>query len=492
MKKKLIIFSSILILMSVLFISGFTPENAGSNSSAARRLFTSPTTNGFLIGALHSYWDMFPVNRGNYDAAGLNISHSYTDVDSNQIPGDLTRHTPISHVTGEHLFDPVNVSGITAAIQTINSHNQSRFFWQRPKIEWLCYGQSSVYQAEQVSPDDDHWFYSFNVSAGESINDYTWNGGKKVLHCSDAVLRPGAEIVLKGLKANTEQCRTETGSSNQWMADNECTWLVKPRIRIDSNFAANNPNTNICKIIILNQNFDTVKNLTIKASNFSDGTTPYNGQYLEEFFFGQNDSNLTFHGALGTHWGINARGTYPADTAANKADIQIYWYDNCEMWIDYVKVENDVASDLLSNDPNNAWHQTYDQWITEEVNAVKDYPNSSYPAVFNFYIELFEFNNIPCMAYVNHKIDSLSNHTIGLMADQLTFYENHMAWADRGNIVTPDKLKRMFFNVTGFHQIFVGDPYPLTASHPNNGCSFDCKYGNPQYSEIPSSQIMSR
>jgi hypothetical protein len=95
----------------------------------------------------------------------------------------------------------------------------------RPKIAWLAFGQSSVYQAETISPTNDYWFYSFNQSIGASVPDWQFNNGGMVLHCSDAESGP-AGYVLKRLKANTEQCRRAVGNPpdnvNHWEADSEC------------------------------------------------------------------------------------------------------------------------------------------------------------------------------------------------------------------------------------------------------------------------------
>jgi hypothetical protein len=169
--------------------------------------------------------------------------------------------------------------------------------------------------------------------------------------------------VVKRLKANTEQCQrnTDADGHNAWQSDNYHDWLIKPRIRIDSNVAHNSGNTNVCRIVVLNQNRDTIKSAIIKAVHFINPQTGlYNGQYLEEYYFGQNDSNLTVHGdwAAGTNpwcWLWDARGTRTLQQeeteSFNHADIQVYWYGNCNMWIDYVRVDNDIADELFN--PNN-------------------------------------------------------------------------------------------------------------------------------------------
>ncbi len=439
---------------------------------------------------------MWDVNTQHYSDLRFNLTHIYPNTESlGAFPKDPLRHTPSVNITGitEYLYSPVNTSGIQQTLNNVYYRNQSRVFWQRPKIEWLVYGQSSTYKAFQDNPD--LFFYAFNDVNGEPYEDWQWNEGKTVLHCGQPALGPGAQYVLKRLKANTEQSRGEyDGTSNQWHADNEGAWFVKPRIRVNANFInnLNNSEVEICKIHVIKEDItNKISPISIRAKHFRQLNQQYNGSYIEEFYFNQTPNEvptgITFTGALNTttnSWWCTARGTRllaQENEDFNHADIKIEWLDNCDMWIDYVKVENEVADKLLKGYYDDPTHPE-NQWIKQEVDAVKDPPpGATDPVVYNFYIELFEYNNIPCMAYVNQKIKQYSGGKIGFMADLLTFYQTHLRWADLGVIVTPEKLERNFFDVTGFEQVFIGDPYPLIANQPSG-----CPGGeNQQYSLIP-------
>jgi hypothetical protein len=402
----------------------------------------------------------------NYDALGLNITHAYINTaEPGSWQGDPNRHTPSGWVdTNDHLYSNVPVAAITWALGDMYTHNESRFMWMRPKIEWLCFGQSSIYKAYQ--DNSDLWFYGFNEVIGEPFQDFQWNDGKTVLHCGMPTGGSNAQLVLYHLKANTEQCRKdETSTSNQWQGDNECTWYIKPRIRIDSNFAHNNPTTPVCKIKVIAQDETELKSVDIRAINFLDENGYYNGRYLEEYFsHPSNIIDLTVDGAWGDKWCYEARGNRSESQISNHADVQVYWYDNCDMWIDYVKVENDVANDLLSNNPLNPKWVLYNQWITDEVAAAYD-PQASEQKVYNFYIELFEFNNIPCMAYVNQKIKQYSGNKIGLMADQLTFFRYHVPLENVAQLFDASYIVRTYINKVGATQVF-GGHYPFTAEYP--------------------------
>ncbi len=62
------------------------------------------------------------------------------------------------------------------------------------------------------------------------------------------------------------------------------------------------------------------------------------------------------------------------------------------------------------------------------------------------------------------------------MADQLTFYQYHLPWSEKGIIDSPEKLKDMYVTKTGSQQIFTGNPYPLTAAYQ----------GYTEFSKVPS------
>ena len=480
------------ILLSVFIFSFINPVTENQQTVSAPPEGPNNTPNRFLIGTIGSYNNDDMIY---YDSAGFNITHIYTETaDSTVSHGDPHRHTPCTHIVDD---DFLNSDVHTDALRNVanNMYNQNqnhtRFFWQRPKIEWLCYGQSSIYEAENVWSLNDYWFYSFNSNSifhnhtGSEWYDNSIHGSNQLVKRCITPQSGGNDLpgfVVDRLKANTEQCRRVIGNTtNHWMGDSECDWFVKPRMRIPEGVP---DGTNVCKIYVIQQDgSNKIPPAVIKSEYFKNIQGEYNGEYIEEFNFDPRNppSGLKFHGDLGWSWANTARGDRLVDDV-NGADIQIEWLGNCDMWLDYVKVENDIANDLLSTDPNNHQHQTYESWIQQEVDAISaPAPGSSESPVYNFYIELFEFNNIPCMAYVNNKIQQRTSGRIGLMADLLDFYGYHMQHNYRGTLFTSAKLQNMFFNRTNFPQVFIGDPYPLYTSQSHNCGGSE----NDQYSQIP-------
>ena len=116
------------ILLSSLLFSFIFP---GTDKQTSPPLFTQENPERFYYGAIMSIYT-YP----NYDQLGLNLTHCYVGTEDSAYPGNLSRHTPTDWVgTNIHLFDPVPVTALTTAKETMYQYNQSRFLYQRPKIE---------------------------------------------------------------------------------------------------------------------------------------------------------------------------------------------------------------------------------------------------------------------------------------------------------------------------------------------------------------------
>lgn len=470
MKTKLTVITLLVILaLSFLYTSGKN-EIAPPLPPAGNNISDS-----FLIGAIDDGWDLgFKYLK---DSLGFNLWHKYCG--SETIQG---RNYPTGWIhngaPNDKLFadSSAYVSQVIGVLNSISSNNMKAFM-HRPKIEYLCSGQRSDYQCEEGLLNTNLWYYAFNShECGSDYQDTSvFGNGEKVRYCKRDTNNQGNNggFVVRRLKANTEQCHKINGDGG-YRGDSECDWIIKPRIRVDSMFVrTTNDETPICKVIVLNQKSDTLKATILKAKNFKDDAGNYDGKYKEEYRRFPGETNLTISAdtsAWGDDWIFNARGNKANDDSVSKADIQIYWYGNCDMWIDYVRVDNDIADELFKGNRND--------WLQWEALNIAGHGDSP----LQFYIELFEFNQIPCIAYVNRKLDSIVGKHFNVMADQLTYYQYHMPKANKGEIVTPEKIKTDYIDKTNSFQVFTGNPYPLTSAFPS-GCgngSWD------QYSRIPS------
>jgi hypothetical protein len=417
----------------------------------------------FIIGAMESARDR---NQQYVDELGLNLWHHYTAFEThgqknyptgwvyNNAPNDLMFATIQEY--GQQVRD------VLTNIYTL--HNGMRALMMRPKIDYLCYGQRSDYQCEDTNfVDKGVWFYAFNEHGQyESIPDITQYGnGQYVVHCIPSSNPPG--YVVRRLKANTEQCNRmvhSTTSGNQWHGDSECDWIIKPSVRVDRDFVLNinNQETPIFNIKVYSQNGTSLmKDVDVKAKYFLNSEGQYDGKYLEEFNFANDPYNLIINGDWGDWWWYGARGNKADDNWCNKADIQVYWYGNCDMWLDYVRVDNDIADMLLN--PNNQYYARSQQWIHDEANYIACYGD----APLKYYSEIVEFNNIPCIGYVNKKLNLYCSKKVTFMTPFVyTFYSAHTPWQDRDRILTPEHIKRFFIDSTGCNELFWAS-YPFTS-----------------------------
>jgi len=472
--KTRILVSSILImavagLMSFKYLSNSSPEPVKNLADSISH------TERFLIGSMETIGDS-QYNYVHYDSLGLNLWQAYLH-HTESSNGIVYPKGQMS--SGDTLFAPVNSysAELQSEMADIYSHNETRLLMTRPKIEWLCYGQRSDYQCEQDHIDAMLWFYSFQTAGhvgGVDSNDNRYGNGAWVRYfrsqnsnCPGSWVDPPGVVISK-LKANTEQCRIQPSNEKggRWQYDNQFLWKIKPRIRIDESFASANKNARVCRLIIKNDLGVSVNETDIRVRNFfPHQDSGYEGGYLEEFYFQVygDTSNLDFYGPWGTgnkaFW--QARGN--RDSADNKADIQIYWYGECDMWIDYVRVDNEIADKLFKG----YYEESGRQWIQDEVEQIALYkPQGDIPAAYNLYLELTEFNNLPCMAYVNRRLKYYatqlggSQFKVDLAADFHFRYSIHVPWENKSTVMNYDHIKRFWIDSVGM-TTFLAECYPF-------------------------------
>ena len=123
---------------------------------------------------------------------------------------------------------------------------------------------------------------------------------------------------------------------------------IIPRIRIDTIFANDIHNLNIpvCCVIATNSAGDTILETDIKLINFKDYLyEKYKGEYIEKYFFRSGDDSLMITSEMMTN---KMSGKKIENKNRNIKNISIVWYGFCDMWIDYVRVENEPARELLT------------------------------------------------------------------------------------------------------------------------------------------------
>jgi len=357
--------------------------------------------NEFLIMATHSALD---TSYQHYPDLGVNGWHKYTAPDRGwpNIPND------------QYNVPTAQYSGAVISRMERNRQNGLRTIMDRPKIQYTAYGQRSDYQCEFVNIGEDYWFYSFDSSVNNSyvrdIDDNSvYGGGTRVKYCEAIPSNPGSNqgYIVKNLRSNREQ-----GNKlwPPWLNDDTYQWYVMPRIRIDTAYANNNLNWNtpVCRIEAYNWDDSLILSNDILVGCFRKNVqTYYFGQFMEEYYLnsGQDSTAISIPEAAICPGGYRWFSDWNNDTI--KTDIRVYWYGMCDMWIDYVRVENEPAHELFKG--------LWDPQIREETQLALYGYDENNPVPNNFYAEEFEFNMIPCISYVNSLIEDESQGKISLM-----------------------------------------------------------------------------
>ncbi|HCN36619.1 MAG TPA: hypothetical protein DIS94_02765 [Bacteroidetes bacterium] len=469
------------LLLSIFLISltSFKPEKKLENTGKLNLNSPPPyQLDSFMIGILGSGHDT------NYarlrDELGINLWHSYHnwyniyEWNSNI---DLLE-APLSQYKGL----------ITDRLQK-NSANGMKTLYDREKILYLSFGQSSIYECEEEIhlPNQDLKSYAYDwhsTNTGIDFQDNQYNNGKYVRYSSTSQGHQ-AGYVVKDLRANREQINKHS-TWGKYAVDSIYNWYVKPKIRIDSNIVDNYPDLQICKIEVLNANGDLLKIIPIYSRNFLSNNN-YNGIYLEEFTFAQFDTNLIIDKV---NDGIfNPDSIVLWDTSC-KVDFRVWWSGNCDMWIDYVKVENEIAHDLFRGYYESQPPQG-NPWLLWELDSIAaQYQNQ----IIQFYIEEFEFNQIPCMKYINDRIKQRYNGRMSLVFDlNISTFSIHRHNIATTNVFNLDYIQRNLYDkintdiITSFCYPFWGadcstPPTKLNGAHyiPNTlpncsagGCDCD-------------------
>jgi len=379
------------LIFTLLFLLSFSFVRFGNISVETSNPTVTPSGNNeFITGAMSSGDEL---TYGNMNALNLNLWHKYTEHDYGW--------TGIGNDTPEE--DPVNYfDAVTQRIAALYAAGMFTYS-DRPKFERLVYGQRSDYQAEHTHNNQDLWFYTYEVSPYNlpNINDIPDNGAV-VKHCVPAGSQTdaGESWILKDLKSNREQCNLRW---NYEQRDSIYPWLIKPRIRIPVDAPSNTPDKRVCRVEALDWDGNVIANKIIYAKNFAPFQQGYlyNGDYLEEYYYNQLIGETPSAINISPGYAFNPNNEWFADWNANcQVDFRVWWYNEVEMWIDYVRVDNQKAHDLLEN--TGTIHDRYEYWIKKEVEIAVNPQTAG--AVRSFYVEEFEFNILPCLKYVNDKI----------------------------------------------------------------------------------------
>ena len=296
---------------------------------------------------------------------------------------------------GDHSCDAdqlySDVSNYAQGVNGIINDHKNRGYWsfiERPKIEYLIRGQRSINECENSSNIQSEKFYTFNSGIGEDFQDSV-TGGKWVKRCLLGVDSPN-QYIVNDVNAKYEE--TACKGANVLFYDNCYYWYVKPRIRIPTGLS---DNLEVCKIEVYNFDGENKLDKIILAADFKNDTGYYDGKYVEDFRTSEPDFlRLDGEDLKPSHCEHSNENT--------NFDIRVKWLGNSDMYIDYVKIESDVANKLFKSQLQG----NYDQWILDEANLI-----GGTDGAYRFWIEEPDYNMLPCVKYVQDKIVSTYGFT---------------------------------------------------------------------------------
>ncbi len=360
-------------------------------------------------------------------------------------------------------------SGTISGILSTNSGKNLRTMMDRVKLNRLCYGQRSEYQAEKKNLCDPFYdFYSFANSVDNGIwaadmRDNAYNNGNYVKHCwPDPSYQAGTPVtILSNLNSNREQVNT-VALSNHYEIDKYHNFYIKPKIRIPQSFVIPaNLETPVCRLKVYAWDGVTViKDITLKVKYFTNEIFQYDGNYKEEYNYHGDNVDLIIDNLSDSINKFNPDNHRITDPICN-VDFQVEWLGNCEMWIDYVRVDDDVANDLFGSGTT---HDLYMDWLQWEADLAQEGNDNA----LKFYLEEFEMNNIPCIAHVNNKLKLNSGYKFSLMCD-LNVGEYY--WLQRRNLyfgvpdLTAEIVKHTLIDSANLDEVYTFS-YPLMGSVP--------------------------
>jgi len=420
---------NIFIIIAIILIT-----ITGINSQSVNRM-----RDRFYLGPINCFFDYnkrTSLHKGYYRSLSYNMMQNYcAHIDLTLVTIPTIYHCPNKHYRPDFSYD----AGFFDTLEYYQSFTDSIFLdwieitqtkvrnpypyltlvsilFEREKILRPAFGQRSTYQAEwvgqwnSISPG----YGYMNSETGRNTVDYQY-GGINVRGCF-IEMGDTAGYVVKGLYENCEQVndvREDTNIANSSsirlysdlkQQGYNYRWFVKPRIRIDSNYAKANRDTSVVRIDIVNFLDTTIKSVEIQCKNFLDSNNNYNGNYLENYF--NLDSSQTYKlSVLATDL---ANGRTGNNLDSSKVDYRVYWYGKVDIWLDYVRVDDEWAhylfTDTLDKEERNRWR--FHKKIKEEVEAYGNNPGLGF-----FYVDEMSYNNIPCLAEVNRLVKKYCPNT---------------------------------------------------------------------------------
>jgi hypothetical protein len=206
--------------------------------------------------------------------------------------------------------------------------------------------------------------------------------------------------------------------------DDDGDWIIKPRMRIKQSDFSQTDITPVVAVVIEKFNGEVLDSVIIRVNNFRDESGNYAGQYKERYtFLGPRDS-LVIKGtqdSLGLNEGWTNIYNISTRLVDKKCavDFRVYWFDQVDVWLDKVTVDNIRADNLFKGDYN--WE------IQEEVQNFVSHGTFTF-----FFNDEIVASNIPCIKYLEDKAKEYNGNQDVKMSYAITNVFN--TWGSRNEV----------------------------------------------------------
>lgn len=261
----------------------------------------------------------------------------------------LTISIMLGLLTLAFVYDPVGLLFNNAPGSSVESNNTNQQYKlsaeeKQKRIEYLLSGKSEKYESEN----------DFRGSeTGTVIKDTSeFGNGGYVIHCDASVDEPG--YILKGVKKRTY----EYSIKNVWMNDTAHNWYIIPRIRIKQDLIhpfvyekfLNDAHLKVCRLEVVNTEGKVISETEYEVKHFCEKYEGdecmiyYSGNYIEGYGYLFDDVRGRKSYTVINGKDLNPQGL--SNKEKTTLDYRIYWYGIADIWIDYIRVENDLAMEL--------------------------------------------------------------------------------------------------------------------------------------------------
>lgn len=348
-------------------------------------------TNTFKLGFTGCY-------PNNYDYFSTN-NHPWSDY------GDLNMNSWSAWWVGDNLTNNPQVH-LPWAIEDLNTHNLYGYF-QPDTIRISGYGKV-VYHHAATHSYIPHFYYDYH-NWGNDVPDNSQFGQGQYVYALLTENIGGdfnSELAaLSGVHNNWMQsyCYYQDdpgyllpfpyGPTGQQFAN---TYYIKPRMRI-SHDDAFGTEKNVVRVVVKAYSGDIIKDLTLTTLNFRKADGSYDGSYLEDYYQNIDLSVLGDEQHLNRGRVGGSQNQQEMTSGHCHVDYQIFWYGLVNVYIDYVKVMDEAAYELML--PNDNIYKIRTR-IQAKVQSIKDHDANN--MLKGFYMEETGIDNITCLRYLQN------------------------------------------------------------------------------------------